>query len=290
MEAFIQDVHTFTSKVKMLRNENERYRKDLGGVKRVLELTKVANSLLQTKYVALKREMEREQRKMKSSLNAITTETEHLKDQLNAALHEVAGLKANVKDLQGHKNALENEKHGYLIKAKTAFEEFNKLRNEKTVSAGNLEKIKTENISLKAELEEYRQKEVDFHNKNGRLLFELDLCRQNNKQILDYKKNLENDLKATKENNLKLEIKLAKHNNGHKIEQNQLNERDDIQSLPTASDQPPLEEEKKSVLVDLREKIKQLNAECDILRQERDEYREKWKNAAQAKAAIIEID
>lgn len=206
MKAFIHGVHTFTSKVEMLRDKNERYRKDLGGVKKVLELTKVANSLLQTKYVALKREMEREKRKMKFSLNAMTTETEHLKDQLNATL------------------------------------------------------------------------------------FELDLSQQNNKQVLDYKFFLENDLKASKENNRKLEIELANHNNGHKIEQNQLSEQDDIQSLPTASDQPPVEENKKSVLVDLREKIRRLNAECDFLRQERDEYREKWKNVAQAKAAIIEID
>lgn len=71
------------------------------------------------------------------------------------------------------------------------------------------------------------------------------------------------------------------------IEDNQLNKQDEIQSLTTAS-KPP--KEKKSVLVGLREKIEKMNAECDILRQERDAYRDKWKNAVQTQAVIIEID
>lgn len=204
---------------------------------------------------------------------------------MNAALHKINALKANFNKFQSQKNAWENEKRCILSKTNTAFEECNKLRNETKGIAGNLEKITTENISLKAELDQWRQREVEFHNKNNRLLIELDLCQQNTKRVLDDNKILQYDLKATKENNLILEIELAKHNNGH-----QLNEQDDIQSLPTESEQWQVEEEKKSVLEGLREKIQKLNAECDLLRQERDEYREKWKNSVQTQAVIIEID
>lgn len=250
VEAFVQNVHNFASKVEMLKNGNERFRNDLEGIKKVLELTRMANSLQRAKYDALKMEMERKdcqtndsKMQLESMLIALTTDKKELESQLNATLHKVASSEANVEHLQSQKQALENDKFGILSIWETVVEECNKLRNEKKDIVGNLEKTTNENVSLKAKLDRFRQSEYDA--------------------------------KTTMENKFWLEIELAK----------QL-------SLPATSEQhlSSVEEAKQSVLVELREKIKNLNAECDFLRRERDEYRNKWKNAIQAQAVIIEID